>query len=162
MRRLLVLALLLAGCGPAPTSAPPLAKVEGPKPADPNERQISGSTQPTPISIPPTGVIRISADDLLAQFRADEDAADRVFRDRTVEVTGKVVHVWKTGEDKPVVTFGEVGRVLSPKVECYFQASDDPKVLVGQTCTIRGRCMGKRMGGVGTWLKECVVLSATP
>ncbi len=112
-----------------------------------------------PISIPPTGVIRISADDLLAQFRADEDAADRVFRDRTVEVTGKVVHVYKTKTGKPVVTFGEVGRVLSPKVECYFQASNDPKVLVDQTCVIRGRCMGKSMG-VGTWVQECVVLSA--
>jgi tRNA_anti-like len=52
--------------------------------------------KPESISIPPTGVIRISANDLLAEFRADENAADRVFRDRTVEVTGKVVCVWKT------------------------------------------------------------------
>jgi hypothetical protein len=98
------------------------------------------------ISIPPTGVIRISADDLLAQFRADPDAADRAFRDRTVEVTGKVVHVHKTKTGKPVITFGEIGRVLSPKVECYFQADDNLKVRVGQTCLIRGRCMGKRTG----------------
>jgi hypothetical protein len=93
-------------------------------------------------------------------LRADEGAADRVFRGRTVEVTGKVVHVYKTKTGKPVVTFGGVGRVLSPKVECYFEASDNPKVRVGQPCTIRGRCMGKSMG-VGTWLRECVVLSAS-
>jgi len=117
----------------------------------------AGSTQPNLISIPPTGVIRISADDLLAQFQADADAADRVFRDRTVEVTGKVVYVGKTKTGKPVVTFGEVGRVLSPHVECYFQASDNPKVLVGERCTIRGQCMGKSMG-VGAWVNDCVVL----
>jgi hypothetical protein len=76
-----------------------------------------------------------------------------------VEVTGKVVHVYKTKTGNPVVTFGEVGRVLSPKVECYFQASDNPTVLAGQQCTIRGRCMGESMG-VGTWVQECVVLSA--
>jgi hypothetical protein len=127
--------------------------------AESEKRQESGTTPPAPISIPPTGVIRISADDLLAQFRADEKAADRVFRDRTVEVTGKAVHVWKTRSGKRVVTFGVVGGLLSPRVECYFEASDDPKVMVGQTCVIRGRCMGKGMG-VGTWLRECVVLSA--
>ena len=139
-----------------------------PKNAGPTHPVHSAQTQeaakkseqrPAPIPIPPTGVIRISADDLLAQFRADEDAADRVFCDRTVEVTGKVVHVYKTKTGKPVVTFGEVGSVFSPHVECYFQASDNPKVLVGQTCIIRGRCMGKSTG-VGTWVRECVVLSA--
>jgi hypothetical protein len=77
-----------------------------------------------------------------------------------VEVTGKVVHVWKTKSNKPVVTFGEIGSVLSPKVECYFESSNNPKVVVGKVCTIRGRCMGKGMG-VGTWLRECVVLSAS-
>jgi hypothetical protein len=115
--------------------------------------------RPARISIPPTGVISISADDLLAQFRADADAADRVFRGRTVEVTGKVVFIDKTKTGKPVITFGEIGRVLSPKVECYFQDNDNPNVQVGQLCIIRGRCMGKSIG-VGTWLQECVVLSA--
>jgi hypothetical protein len=130
----------------APPAPPPLAK-----------SQTSAQPQPAPISIPPAGIIRISSDDLIAHFRADGDAAAKVFRDRTVEVTGRVVLVSKTKTGKPVVTFGEVGHVLSPKVECYFEANDDPKVLEGQPCTIRGKCMGKSMG-VGTWLQECVVL----
>jgi hypothetical protein len=126
---------------------------------DPKKSQISGSSKSPPISIPPTGVVRISAVDLLAHFRADRDAAERVFRDRTVEVTGNVAHVYKTKAGQLVVTFGEVGRVLSPKVDCYFRATDNPKVTAGQLCIIQGRCMGKNMG-VGTWLQECKVISA--
>jgi hypothetical protein len=137
-----------------------------PRNAAPTHPVHSGQTQkfgkkpeqrPAPISIPPTGVIRISADDLMAQFHADEAAADRVFRDRTVEVTGKVVNVHKASSGTPVVTFGEMA-LFSPKVQCYFHENDNPKVLVGQPSTIRGRCMGKSGGAVGTWLQDCVVL----
>jgi hypothetical protein len=145
----LMLPLLLTatvGCGPSVTTQGPTAK-------------DSASHQPTPITIPATGVIHISANDLIAQFKADENAADRLFRDRTVEVTGKVVHAWKRKTGEPVVTFGEIGSYNSPKVECYFEAKDNPNVSEGQTCVIRGRCMGKGIG-VGTWIKECVVLPA--
>ncbi len=146
--RLVLLLLLTAAisCGPSVTTQKPAPK-------------DGGSARPTPMTIPATGVIRISANDLIAQFQADENAADRAFRDRTVEVTGKVVHVEKTKTGEPVVRFGEIGRVLSPHVECYFQAKDNPGVSVGQTCVIRGRCMGKSMG-VGAWIKECAVLPA--
>jgi serine/threonine protein kinase len=92
-----------------------------------------------------------------APIRADQDAADRVFRDRTVEITGKVAIVWKRKTGEPVVTFGDPA-MFSPKVECYFEARDDLKVLEGHLCVIRGRCMGKGMD-TSTWLKECVVLS---
>jgi hypothetical protein len=111
-----------------------------------------------PISIPPTSVIRITADDLLAQFRTDEKAADRVFRDRTVEVSGKVVCIRKTKTDKPVVVFGEGCAISAHKVEFYFESMDNQHVREGATCVIRGRCRGKGIGG--PWFKECVVLSA--
>jgi hypothetical protein len=113
--------------------------------------------QPTPISVPATGVIRIPADDLLTQFRANEDAADRRFRDRTVEVTGKPVHVYETKTGEPVVTFGEIA-IFRPKVECYFRGGPDPHVGVGEPCTIQGRCMGKAGVHAGTWLKDCHVV----
>ena len=40
------------------------------------------------------------------------------------ERAGQVVLVYKTKSGKPVITFSEVGRVLSFKVECSFQVSD--------------------------------------
>jgi len=138
---------------PAFTSMPPTLVEEKKVDRDTNE------DKPTLRSIPTTGIIRISADDLLAHFRADGDTAHRVSSDRTVEVSDKVVHAYRTKAGKPVVTFGEVGRVLSRHVECYFQPSENPKVLEGQTCIIRGRCMGKSMA-VSTCLQECIVLSA--
>jgi len=143
--------LLAAMSWLSPKSAPPAFATA------PSHELGKTVTQPNRISIPSTGVIRISVDELLAQFRADEDAADRVFRDRAVEVTGKVASVWKRKTGEPVVTFGD-GRVASPEVECYFEARADLKVLVGQSCVIRGQCMG-RGRGAGTWLKECILLS---
>jgi hypothetical protein len=170
IRLVLSLLLFVAGCGPLPTTQSPPAQL-GPTPA------------PAPIVIPATGIIRISEDDLLAQFVSDkarsqfrvgaglslddqdvEDAkvkeANRLFRDRIVEVTGKPVHIYtqKTGE--PTVRFGEIGSYISSCIECVFSTKDKldkMNVSKGQTCVIRGRCMGKG-SHPGCWLKECVMV----
>jgi hypothetical protein len=127
----------------------------------PPQQQAKTVNPPSRTPIPPAGVVRISVDELLARFGEDPDAADRTFRDRTVEVTGKAFRVWSRRMGELVVDLGSSSSTGS-RVECNTLVRyADAKVVVGQSCVIRGTCMGC-LSKNSTWLKECVFASAEP
>lgn len=92
--------------------------------------------------------VAVQAADLLAEFKADADAADRKYEGKYLEVTGVVERTGRSKEGLYVVLHGgdEAAKV---KIECYFDLVDhngEARLLqlkLGQTVTIRGEYDGQ-------------------
>ncbi|WP_439620434.1 OB-fold protein [Gemmata sp.] len=115
-----------------------------------NQRQ-----QADPPPIPPGDTpIVVPAADLDREYDANEFDADRKYRDKQVEITGRVKRV---ADD---VTPGRVTLVLNglpaTSVNCVFPLTEKPNLAVlepGDEVVIRGRCKGKLKNSVT--LEDC-------
>ncbi len=100
--------------------------------------------------------VAVSADVLTADYEENELAADGKYKDKMLEVRGKISNIAET--------FGTIsvqmeGDKIMPNVMCTF--NDDQKDAVaklkkGQTATLIGRCEGST-GGIYVGLNACRV-----
>jgi hypothetical protein len=96
---------------------------------------------------------RLSANELLGGYQANEVAADQRYKGRVIEVTGVVDKVGRDILDNPYLTMQSPGIFC---VQCFFD-NDRPLTSLrpGHIVTVRGWCDGK-LGNVG--LKYCVLV----
>ena len=104
---------------------------------------------------PDRGYERVIAEDLDEEFDEDRAAATAKYKNRVIEVTGKVHKVHRTGPDAPSVEVGTGDET----VDCDFADNDAPqldRLRVGQEVVIRGKCVGLVKGTVT--LEQCTVV----
>jgi|GEM_PF-1425081 len=88
--------------------------------------------------------ITITAVALDEEYDSNEIAADKKYKGKTLEVTGKVQRI--TRDDKPDKVTVELTGTPDSTVDCHFdrdQQGNLGDVAVGQQVTIRGKCRGK-------------------
>jgi hypothetical protein len=91
-------------------------------------------------------VIRRQATVLLAEYQANEAAADRQYKGTVLEVTGVVDQVGKDLRNQVYVTLKSDNKEEGTLVQCFAAASmeaDLQKLRPGQTATVRGTCGGR-------------------
>lgn len=104
--------------------------------------------------------VAVNAADLLREFKADADAADKKYAGKYLELTGTVERTGRGKEGAFVVLNGgdEAAKV---KVECFFEYMDrnqEGRILrlpKGQTITIRGEFDGQVSH---VQVRECVLV----
>lgn len=92
-------------------------------------------------------VISVTATKLHADYDANAVAADERYKDKVLEVTGKVTGIGKDIMDTPYVTLDSGNQFMS--VQCMFadeHKSELSGLSKGQTVTIVGKCDGQLMG----------------
>ncbi len=116
---------------------------------------------PSPPEILPDGVIAIGARELYDAYVEDEQAADRQYKDKILEVSGKVTM------KRPLfgacyIVLGSTTLMSTWAVDCVFTDTTDPrlvKVARGDKVRIRGRCEGLELDII---LKECRLIDLEP
>lgn len=84
----------------------------------------------------------ISPNELYANYRANEVAADEKFRNKKLALTGQISDIGKDITDKPYISF-KVGSFEN--VTCYFDSKNSKlisELSKGDTITIVGTCSG--------------------
>ncbi len=85
--------------------------------------------------------VRISAQQLYDAFAADEQAANRLYLDKVIEVTGVVLEVQQAGTGLGILLDAGVGKPGG--VHCSVTMGNGVKVPVaGNTVIIKGKCAG--------------------
>ncbi len=102
--------------------------------------------------------IVVTATKLLADYKANEVAADATYKTKLIEVKGTVSTIGKDILDAPYIalTNGEPYSIES--VQCMFAKTDEPQlatVTKGQSITLQGRVSGK-LGNV--LVRECKIV----
>ncbi|MEZ6126821.1 MAG: hypothetical protein R3C49_27205 [Planctomycetaceae bacterium] len=106
---------------------------------------------------PAESVIQISANQLFAEYEANDIAADKKYKDQILEVSGSVGDISRDILDNIYVTL-KTGEYKLFSIQCFF--ADDfedraAELRPGQYLRIRGRCDGK-FGNV--MLKDCIIV----
>jgi DNA-directed RNA polymerase subunit RPC12/RpoP len=84
----------------------------------------------------------ISAAQLLSEYKANQDLADRKYRDKWIVIDGTVERVAKNASD-------EIYAIAFPDVECHFHAEyagRTAQLTPGQWISVRGKCVGLSPG----------------
>jgi hypothetical protein len=111
------------------------------------ERQQSVEEKKTPIVVSPS--------ELLAEYKANEVAADLKYKGRWLRLQGEVDKIAKDIADRIYVTLKSGGRFELLSVQCHFDdkfTAQAAQLTKGQTITVVGKCDGK-FGNVH--LKDC-------
>jgi hypothetical protein len=103
-------------------------------------------------------VIAVGARDLFDAYQEDEEEADKLFKDKILEVTGPVA--WSRSVfGEYYIVFGGGGLLMSAwGVQCAMKDKTDPRLLKikkKDLVKVRGRCEGFKMDVI---LKECVLV----
>jgi hypothetical protein len=97
--------------------------------------------------------IKISAEDLSKAYESNEKTANDRYKGETLIVTGMVgvTNIPEGVTPPPSFHFGD-----APLVVCFAEQKDEvARLKMGQTVTVRGKCMGSVLGFVT--LTNCVV-----
>jgi hypothetical protein len=96
--------------------------------------------------------IAISADAIVAEYNADEKAADAKYLNKTIEVKGTVAKVEKNQDGQATVLFASADPMSS-----VFCTMRDKEVSLesGATVTVKGICSGHTMDVL---LTDCVLM----
>jgi hypothetical protein len=97
--------------------------------------------------------IKISAEDLSKAYESNEKTANDRYKGETLIVTGMVgvTNIPEGVTPPPSFHFGD-----APLVVCFAEEKDEvSKLKMGQTVTVKGKCMGSVLGFVT--LTNCVV-----
>lgn len=104
--------------------------------------------------------VAVHAADLLAEFKADPDAADKKYDGKYLELTGIVEHTGRGKEGTFVVLHGG-DAAAKVKAECFFDLAnhqEEGRILrlkPGQTVTVRGEYDGQVSN---VQVRECVLV----
>src|SRR5713226_8102775 len=88
--------------------------------------------------------IKISAEDLSKAYGSNEKTANDRYRGETLIVTGKagITNIPEGATPSPSFHFAD-----APLVVCYAEQKDEVANLkIGQTVTVKGKCMGSSLG----------------
>ncbi|MBS1599551.1 MAG: hypothetical protein JST75_15105 [Bacteroidetes bacterium] len=99
--------------------------------------------------------ISITAGDLFSQFQQDENAANKKFLDKIIEVKGTVMDVQQSGNTTSVQLDGGSG---GAGINCSIAINNEKNKITlpekGSVITIKGRCAGMLMD---VNLVDCVI-----
>jgi hypothetical protein len=118
----------------------------------------------SPPSPPAEPVAKLTSDDLVKEYQQNELAADGKYKNKLVQVTGKVGKVGKHPLGYPFVQLGTGQEEDLFGVTCYLteKATEEAaKLQPGETITVRGSCMGK-LGGQALRLENCEIIKTDP
>ena len=90
--------------------------------------------------------IQVSASKLMEAYKANEVAADAVYKNNKVEVTGYVNTIGKDILDNPYIALSTGEQYAINTVQCMFSKADEAslaKVSKGQQITLSGTVSGK-------------------
>lgn len=102
--------------------------------------------------------IAVTAPVLVADYEANEIAADRKYKGQILEITGVVDSIGKDILDSMYVTLDSDERFGITNVQCFFDKSEETNLAAlskGRSLTVRGRCDGK-FGNV--LIKDCEIV----
>lgn len=109
---------------------------------------------------PPKPVATLTADQLIDEYKKNEVGADQKFKDKLVQVSGKVAEVKKDLFGRYFVGLGTAHEGEMFDVMCYLDKTAEEaagKLQKGETATLMGMCQG-RAGGLVLTLKSCIVV----
>lgn len=86
----------------------------------------------------------LTADELFDAFEADESAANALYLDKVVAVTGEVAEVSENNVGQSVLTIAASNAMMGG-VSATFQDVGVTKIKEGQTVTVKCRCTGYLM-----------------
>ncbi len=108
--------------------------------------------------ITPTYEYEVTADNLIAEYDANEISADEKYKGKYVKVTGVVNSIGKDILDNAYITIGESDETFS-WVQAYFkdntEISKAAKLSAGDKVTLIGRVTG---GTFSVTMKDCVIV----
>ena len=103
--------------------------------------------------------ITISSTQLAKELEENEVKFMSDYKDKTLEVTGKIENFDSGFDDESVVIELKGGGVILDEVRCTLakdQAKEVSKYKKGDVVTIKGNCSGATMGSV--MLKSCIIV----
>ncbi|MBN4054931.1 hypothetical protein JYT15_00320 [Acidimicrobium ferrooxidans] len=106
------------------------------------EREVQKATETAASNTTPTA--ELSASDLFTAYKDNEVAADEMYKDKVLIVTGTVGSIGKDITDTMYVTL-ESGEMMF-SIQCFFSAkhkSKLAKIKKGDSVRILGKCTGK-------------------
>ena len=86
----------------------------------------------------------MTADQLYAEYAANQVAADQKYKDQVVSVSGPITDIGKDISDTAYVVIG--GTDSLDGVQCFFSSGSESQVAAmskGQSITVKGRVQGK-------------------
>lgn len=86
----------------------------------------------------------LSADALFDAYEADETAANALYLDKVVQITGEVAEVTENTAGQAVITLTAANAMMGG-VSATMQLPGKVSVTVGQTATLKCRCTGYLM-----------------
>lgn len=96
-------------------------------------------------------VIVVNAPDLVADYEANEVAADRKYKGKILEVSGIIDSMGKDRADTPYIILAAGRRDTFRMVHCSFSGGEESELAAlatGGNIAIRGKCNGLAMGNV--------------
>jgi hypothetical protein len=104
-------------------------------------------------------VATLTADQLLDEYKKNEVGADQKYKDKPVQITGKVSEVRKDLFGRYFIGLGTAQEGEMFDIMCYLSNDKETeeatgKLQKGQTVTLVGNCQG-RAGGLALNLKYC-------
>ncbi|MDI3291996.1 hypothetical protein [Polyangium sp. 15x6] len=155
---LALLTLSLAACCNLGKKSPPSSES-----SESGTAANSASTAPTPAPAAPardfTGrpSLMVSAKDVLDEYKNNEVRADGKFKDKIVQIRGKVGDVKKDITDSIYVTVGTGATLEIPEVQCFVKDGEAKAAAAlnkGEDVTVIGRVDGLLMNVL---VKDCVI-----
>lgn len=101
----------------------------------------AAETQPEKVAY-----MTVSAERLIDEYKANEIAADQIYKGKAIQVTGRVDHIGKDIVDSMYITLKSADKLGFVTAQCFFD--DDWAVRLshlreGDSVTVRGTCDGK-------------------
>lgn len=100
--------------------------------------------------------IQVDYKELYRDYKENAIAADEKYKDKLIQVTGKIDDIFREVMGHPYVTF-EVDKYFG-HVQAVFDKDEEKniaKLKKGQTITVRGRCKGKT---INVLLDDCIII----
>lgn len=122
-----------------------------------NSGNNTNNQQPTQQNQPTEEIIKITAVQLVSDYKANQVSADNKYKGKLAEISGTINTIGKDILDVPYVTL--VGDDFLSSVQCYFDKSEQGQLasLVKDTkLTVRCKINGQSIGNV--MAKECVIV----
>lgn len=104
---------------------------------------------------PKEEVIKITAKELMSEYKANEIAADNLYKGKLLEVSGNVDNIGKDILDSPYITLKT--NEMFDTVQCMIKDSEVDKASIlkeDDSIILEGKCSG---GGLFLLLKDCII-----